>query len=604
VSTPVIELHPRVPERLRNAVQVKEQYDITAWPDLDWFNSAPCPRHSPDLVPSCNYCGIRLRRHQRIGAAWLYMAGSGLLSDPVGSGKTAQVLAMLAMCKAQGELGLNDRCVIVCKPAAVGQWAEQVRRLLPGIQVLEANGTPQQRRRGYLSSWEVCVISDRTFAPARAQRNTGKSRPGDVATLRDYPVRILAYDDVDGMRNRTTRIFYAITKLAETCHRVIGVHGTPLQKRLMELWSFLAPVGGASDWALGTSSRCKQRYVRQSARYITTPAMVCPEGHLSPQGFRSCTHDQTGDGNRCGLPTMLDPTGQKVVRELLQDTGINEQNAPEFRSRIHPLVLRRTTEDLDDVEMPDIQPNPVSIELTPAQKKAYTELRKSAQGRLRKLVTVRDGLEEVTQIEAQQAFMKGWQICSGMAALGGDDISAKFDWVVEKLTGDLDGEKAVIFSYFTDNVEALGHRLDKAGIGHVKFWSRETDPGLRDMRRRQFMEDPRCRVLLGTTTIEQSLNLQAARHLIACDTILNPARMTQLVGRVRRQGSAFKTVYFHHLLAQDTQEDGYLKLLGEEQLLADVVWNESSDIFATMTPAQLLSLVAYGDAGQADRLAA
>jgi SNF2 family DNA or RNA helicase len=584
-------------DRREHANHIKVAPDIMPWPELAWFNSMPCPRHAPELSISCNACGIVLRRHQRVGATWLYMAGRGLLSDPVGSGKTAQVLAAFAMCRMHNELDPMHRAVIVCKPAAVGQWAEQVRRLLPGTQVLEAVGTPVQRRRGYLSQWEVCVVSDRTFAPAVGRKGTSHSREGDVAQLREQPVHIVVYDDVDGMRNSSTRIFWAINKMAERAPRVMGVHGTPLQKRLMELHSFLVPVGGTATDALKSANWCKQRYVKQSTRYVTQPAMVCPDGHKTPQPYRSCRFDQTGSGQFCGLPAQKDETGRHMIRVPIQeDVGINEENAAEFREKIFPLVLRRTTDDLDDVELPSIVSDPVTVELTGPQKRAYAELRKQAQSRLKKLVLVKDGLEQITQIEAQQVFMKGWQLCSGMAAAGGDDHSAKFDWVIDKLTGDLAEDKAVVFCYFKNNLAALGARLDKAGIQHVKFWSSETDQRVRDQRRRQFMEDPNCRVLLGTTTIEQSLNLQAGRHIIACDTILNPARMTQLVGRVRRQGSAYSTVYFHHLLAAGTQEDGYLKMLGDEQLLADTVWDENSDIFSTLRPSQLMAMVAYGDA--------
>jgi SNF2 family DNA or RNA helicase len=561
--------------------------DITPWPELDWFNASPCAMHGT-LEKGCQRCGIMLRRHQRIGVMWLYLAQKGLLSDVVGSGKTAQILAMLAICLANGEMDTDHRAVVVCKAAATGQWAEQVRRLLPRVPVYEAVGDPSERLAGYMGNWLIAIVSDRTFSPAAGKKDAGNGRDGDVAVLREFPVDILVYDDVDAMRNPRTKTAWAVNKLAEQCSRVVGVHGTPLQKRLPELWSFLQPVGG--ERRIGTLARVKQKYVQKEAKYFRQVAMVCALGHLTPQPNRRCDYPTDDRGGICGLPCTLDPTGQKVLRTLLMDGGVNPDTIGEFRMRIAPLVLRRTTADLDDVELPAVQYNPVHLDLLPEQRKRYNELRT---GTLRRL---REHGEEISFLEAQQVFIRGWQICSGTASLDGEhgDVSAKFDWVVDKLTGDLDGEKAVVFVYFKDNVAALSRRLAKEGIGHVVFWSGETDARERERRRQQFINDPACRVLIGTTTIEQSLNLQAAPHLIAVDTILNPARMEQLVGRVRRQGSAFGTVFFHHLLARGTQEDGYLPLLRREQDLADVVWEEDSEIFAALRPRQIMNLVARG----------
>jgi SNF2 family DNA or RNA helicase len=554
-------LTPRQRRTLSMRVQVLS--DIEPWPDLKYFNSAPCERHAPVLDPLCSRCGIRLRRHQRIGAAWMYLGLPGLLSDTVGSGKTAQVLSVLAMAKEHGELSYDNRAVIVCKAAAVHDpWGNELRRLTPGLDVFIADGDPKERIAGYMGNWEVVVVSDRTFAPARGKH---KSRDGDIEYLYDFPVGILVYDDVDAMRNHTTKTSWAINRLANKpdCTRVNGVHATPMQKRLPELWSFLQPVGGTQ--VLGPITRVQSRYVAQRRKYIWKADPKDPQGR------------------------------RRIKTPVTVDTGLTDrpERVREFRSLIRPLVLRRTAADFDDVEMPAVQVDPVFLDLHPRQRERYEELRT---GVLRRLKA--DG-EEITQAEAAAAFIRGWQICSGLASLDegpGTDVSVKMDWTMDALTGDLSEDKAVVFIYFKNNVRAFSQRLEEAGIGHVLFWSAETDKRVRRDRLVRFREDPDCRVLVGTTTIEASLNLQVAPHLIAVDTILNPARMEQLVGRVRRQGSPFNTVFFHHLLAQGTQEDGYLPLLRREQATADIVWGERSEIFQALTPRQLMRLVATGQA--------
>jgi len=88
------------------------------------------------------------------------------------------------------------------------------------------------------------------------------------------------------------------------------------------------------------------------------------------------------------------------------------------------------------------------------------------------------------------------------------------------------------------------------------------------------------------------------------DTILNPARMEQLAGRICRQGSPYPMVFLHQLFARNTQEDAYLPLLRREAEIADVVWDETSSIYTALTPRQQMQLVATGQLTPARRRAA
>jgi SNF2 family DNA or RNA helicase len=546
---------------MQAAMVIKGLGDVQPWPPLKWFNTEPCARHAPRREPLCRRCGIEPRRHQRVGSAFLQLGMQELLSDTMGSGKTAQVLMVLAMCKETGELSLDNRCVIICRAAAIHDpWADELARLTPGLNVFVADGIPAERAAGYAGDWEVAVVSDRTFGPAEGSK---RSRDGDVAWLTRYPVGILVYDDIDAMRNHRTRTYRAVMDLAGQCSRVIGVHATPLQKQLTELWCFLAPVGGQRR--LGTLTRCRQRFVTRKGLWIN-------------------------------VPDSSDPTGRRTRRRKIWiDNGITDDpdRIEEFREAIAPLVLRRTAADFDDVGLPLIQPDPVRLELLPEQQARYEELR---QGVLRRLTTAG---ETITQAQAAAAFTYARQITSGLAAVDvgtASDVSVKLDWTMRALTGDLADEKVVCFVYFKPNVAALSRRLDAARIGHVLMWSDETDKRERHRRLTAFREDPATRVLVGTTTIEASLNLQIARHLIAVDAIWNPARMAQLIGRIAREGSPFGMVFLHLLLAVGTQDDGLLPLLRREQAVADVVWDEASPIEWSISPRRLMNLIARGQA--------
>jgi SNF2 family DNA or RNA helicase len=554
-------------QRERASLRFKALKKIEDPPDLTWFNFEPCDRHKPEHHPLCPRCGIVPRQHQWVGSLWMYAGIPDLLSDTVGSGKTAQTLMMLAMCKQMGELSYENRAIIVCQPNAMHDpWSKDLRRLLPGLDVIYADGTPAQRRKAYEGRWEIAVVSSRTFAPAKGDK---RSRPGDVDILIEQPVGIMVCDDVDELRSPQTRTFRAIQRMAALPQitRVHILHATPLQKRVMELWAFLVAVGGIAR--LGSEARCRQRYVTQQRKVILVP-------------------DRT------------DATGRRRVRKTIWvDTGMtrNKELVTEFRARIAPLVLRRTAKDLDDVTLPEVQLNQVWLDLLPAQRRRYEELR---EGVLRRM---RAGGEEVTYAVAAAAFTRGQQICSGLASLDdGDELpgsSVKLDWIMDKLTGDLAEEKVICFVHHKGNVRALSRRLREEKIGHVLMWSEMTDKRRRAERLRLFREDTRARVLVGTTSIKTSLNLQVCRHMIGCDTILNPAGMDQLIGRYRRQGNPFPMVFFHQLLARGTQEDAYPALLNREQEVADLIWDEQSDIKWVLSPRQLMRMVAEGRIGAA-----
>jgi Helicase conserved C-terminal domain/LAGLIDADG-like domain len=482
------------------------------------------------------------------------------------SGKTAQVLAMLAMCKESGELSLSNRAVIVCKaPTVHDPWGNEIRRLLKGIPYYIADGTAEQRTRGYMGTWEVAVVSVSTLAGSKGRRT---SRDGDVAILADLPVGMLFYDDLDPLRNPKTQASKAVNLLARQCSRVNGAHATPLQKgKLAELHSMLEPCGATER--LGSIERVKSRYVISESKWVRV---------RDPR-------DRTGRTTK--------------MKQVFLDNGItsDQRLLRELRAKIRPMVLRRTAADLDgDFEIPEVSYVPTFIDLSPRQRERYNELRK---GSLRRLRESGEEVRPITKAEAAIAFLRGAQICSGLAALDdGRDDSAKLDWVMSLLTGPLGGgldeapQKAVVFIQFKPNIAALSRRLKDAGIGHVLIWGEEADKRERQKRLEAFRFDPSVQVLAGTSSIESGLNLQVAGNLIPVDTIPNPARMEQLVGRVRRQGSPFPTVYVPHLLARDTQEEAYLPVLRREAEVADTVWNESTSMFTAYTPRQLLQMVA------------
>lgn len=489
--------------------------------------------------PGCRECGVIFRQHQRIGVAWLYLKKKALLADTMGSGKTAHAAGLLALMAETGELGFGreavGRAIIVVRSPAIPQWHTELTRMLPRLETVAAIGPKRKRIDLYLQNWHVLLIGPEMLRE-------------DHEMLARYGLAALITDDIDSLRHPETTISTVLDRLGRRADRYIIMTGTPLQKKLPEMHAVLDGIGGNA--VFGDLHHFVSRYVRYE--------------------------------------TAVSGRGQSQFRSK-QIVGY--KNLGEFKDRVAPMVLRRTAADLVDVTLPTINPEEVYGDLYPAQRRKYVELQKGV------LEIMRAEGKQVKHPTALARIAYGAQICAGLATLGEADVpgqsSWKLDWVMDKIGdgGDLGDEKVVIFADLKNTVRAMQARMDAAGIGYVTIWGEESKREARHAAQERFWKDPDCRVLIGTRAIEQSLNLQVARHLINIDTIMNPSRMQQLAGRIRRDGSAFQHVFVYTLISADTQESRYRPIIEREQALADHVWDENNELFKALSAQELIELI-------------
>lgn len=543
------------PKRELLAAQAKKKTDVVL-PKLDMWNYSPCREHAVGWVeqyydedtkqeksrtvfdrpkPGCRKCGILFHRHQNQGILWLYLRKRGLLADPMGTGKTAHAAGLIALLMQTGEIPDVGRAIIVPRAPAIGQWEAELYRMMPNLSLINASDrSKKERAELYAQPWDVLLISPKTLY-------------NDREWLNQFDYSILITDDVDALRNWHTDTAYVLKKFGRKADRMVVMTGTPLQKKLRELWSTLDPLGGLD--VFGTLEDFE-------ARHVTTKTIS--------------EYDE-----RTGLKTR--------VRQVPAYRHMDE-----VKRKMAPMVLRRRIEDLDDVHLPEIIPNDVFLDLYPAQKNKYDELRRGV------IRVLKEQGTEVKHVTALSAITYGAQICGGLASLGeqdGPNTSVKMDWIMDKLLNELEDEKVVLFANYKNSVRALQERFARNGIGFETVWGETKDAAARMQAQNRFWDDKKCRVLIGTQAIEQSLNLQVSRHLINMDMILNPSRMAQLAGRIRRDGSAHKHVFVHNLLTNNTQEVRYLPLLEREAALSDYVWDESNELFDALDPITLMNLI-------------
>lgn len=550
------------PLRAAAAERARVAHDITM-PRLQYWNYDPCPSHEmwidPETgsevwdrpKPECRQCGVVPRRHQRVGSVWLYLVMKGLLADTVGSGKTFHAAMLLALMKERGELSDDHRALIVVRPGALLQWRRQLQRVIPRIFVGSALGTPSQRAEEYMTPWDVMLIGYQVLIK-------------DLDRLAsNFDINTIIVDDVDALRHSETQTSYCVNRIARDCDRAVVMTATPLQKRLEDIHSVTLPVGSME--VFGSSLAFANRYVRREPQAIWV--------------WR----------------------GRKK-KKIVTNKIVGYKNIDEFKTKLAPLVLRRTASDIEDVDLPAIVSNTVVLDMYPPQAAAYAALKRDTRTMVRSPeFRALPQIQQRTQTKSK--IHEGSRICAGLAATDPDIVdipegqpganSVKYDWIMNRFgpDGDLEGDKAVIFIVYKPSIRVLQQRFNAAGFGYETIWGDEQDKRVRQQSIDRFWEDPRCRFLIGTTSIEQSLDLQVARHLVNVDMISNPARMEQLAGRIRRDGSRFRHVYVHNLICSDTHEERQLPSLEREQAVIDAVWDETSELFDALNPIALAQLI-------------
>lgn len=181
----------------------------------------------PDLPPVAEGMQKLLRPYQLRGVEFLAdraLCGVGsLLADDMGLGKTLQVLTLLdSFRRRQGHL----QALVVCPGSVVGVWLAQAREFFPHLPVVSLVGPPDQRQRllrGY--SEDAVFVTHYGLLRLDAQQHT----------VRQYD--FLVADEAQFLKNPDALATVAIKSLQAKHH--IALTGTPLENRLLDVWSIM-----------------------------------------------------------------------------------------------------------------------------------------------------------------------------------------------------------------------------------------------------------------------------------------------------------------------------------------------------------------------------
>jgi SNF2 family DNA or RNA helicase len=422
----------------------------------------------------------QLRDYQKRGVDWLHFlksAGLGaLLADDMGLGKTIQALSVL-----------ERRSLVVAPTSVLRNWMEEAKRFRPGLSLCLYHGRDRKLDPGA----DLTVTS---HALLRLDREPLSSIPWDTVVL----------DEGQAIRNPDTDLARAAYAL--TARFRVSLTGTPIENRLVDLWSqlhFLNP------GLLGSLSSFEERFVRPIER-----------GEAEP-----------------------------LAR---------------LRERIHPFFLRRLKREVAP-ELPPRTDSTLMAELSPSERDLYDALRLAARkdvlDKLKKGGSVLAALEallRLRQAACHPALVPGREASS----------SSKTELLLEALeTAAADEHKSLVFSQWTSMLDLLEPKLRERGYRFVRLDGSTVDrAGVVE----RFQKDPAVSVFLVSLKAGGvGLNLTAADHVFLFDPWWNPAVEEQAFDRAHRIGQE-RPVFVYRLVAADTVEERILDLQREKRSLAEL----------------------------------
>lgn len=496
-----------------------------------------------------------LRPYQLEGYHFLaHLASQGLggvLADDMGLGKTLQTLAWLlwlAAKKACAE-SVPFRALVVAPKSVVPNWAIEAARFAPAL-------TTGRLTAGQLPPPEVRVVVV-NYAQLRL-------RAAELATV-SWDAVVL--DEGQNIKNPGSATARAARDLP-TRHRLV-VTGTPIENRLLDLWSLLAfaqpgllgpqatfqrlyndkedPAGARARLAQRVRPFLLRRTKGQVARDL--PARIEEEIHCELEGVQRALYEAELKRARVMLMKIGDTRQFDAARfNILQSLLRLRQICCD------PRLVGVGTDALPPAPSPDAPPR-AAAEATPLVEPAATERR----GRPSKAVAA--SVAEVSAVLATD---------ESRARPTSAKLEALLD-AIEPLVAE--GHRVLVFSQFVTMLELIRAELIARGTRHLLLTG-QTENRQELVNQFQAPDGPSV-FLLSLKAAGSGLNLTAASYVVLFDPWWNPAVEAQAIDRTHRIGQT-NTVIAYRLIAKDTIEEKIRALQREKADLAAAVVQEES----------------------------
>ncbi len=446
-----------------------------------------------------------LRHYQQDGVNWLNFLKrfgfGGILADDMGLGKTIQAIAFLN----QEKKSTKKASLVVCPTSVVENWLRECARFAPDLKVIALVGKNRASSFKDVENNDVIITSYPLI-----QR--------DLAEYCGREWFYLIMDEAQKVKNHRTKTHEAFCRVKAKYK--LALSGTPIENRLMELWSIFQ--------------------------------IVMPGFLMSQTGFKRYWAQPIEKGN-------------------------NADRRSELKQKLMPFILRRTKNQV----LKELPPKTETLhycELTEKQKVLYREIAEYSKSEIFKTIDSR-GMEK-SYFSILTALLRLRQICCH-PGLVNKDMNAPFDesGKIQELFPFLEevideGHRILLFSQFVEMLHII-----QTGINQFNWESVYLDGSTKNRQAviDEFQENEDIKIfLLSLKAGGVGINLTGADYVIHFDPWWNPAVENQATDRAHRIGQD-KPVFVYRMITRDTIEEKIHNMQQRKKDLADsLITDEAS----------------------------
>jgi hypothetical protein len=477
--------------------------------------------------------GIRaqLRPYQLEGFHFLaYLTANrfgGVLADDMGLGKTLQALTWLSWLResrrtegpaalpANPPDGTNppadtavrapgfDACpavlpsLVVCPKSVMDNWRTEAGRFFPGLRVHLWRGEPAAALTDMRAEADLIILN---YVQLR-----------NLTAIAEHRWRAIILDEAQSIKNPNSQTAQ-IARSLRAEHR-LALTGTPIENRLLDLWSILA---------------------------FAMPGVL---------------------GNRAWFTRRFNQQDDPFARRRLA-------------ARVRPFLLRRTKSQVAQ-DLPDRVEEDLVCEMEGEQKTLYRAEFKRAQQILLNIQTQQELNEQ--RFHFLTSLLRLRQICCHPALISTDlsqAESAKLNALLDLLEPLMEeGHKVLVFSQFVTMLDILRDTVRRRDWPHF-YLAGDTEN--RGELVEKFQNSPGAAVfLISLKAGGFGLNLTAASYVVLYDPWWNPAVEIQAIDRTHRIGQTSKVIAYR-LLIKDSIEQKIRQLQRRKAALAQDVLGDDA----------------------------
>lgn len=444
--------------------------------------------------------GVTLYPYQRVATDFVKQNNRcGLFLD-MGLGKT--LIALTALVELANEKRLHGHVLIIApKRIAVNTWPDEIKKWehVRGARYVNLSGITKKKRDALLDdvkgSKSSIYIINRELIPKLVDRF-----PDD-----EWPFLNVIIDEAQSFKSPSSLGFKQLKRVAPFTHRWIEMTGTPAPNGILDIWSLIYLLDGGA---------------RLGKNITTFRTMHFTEGRLTPEGYP--------------YEWNIIPGHDQIIFDRIKDISIS-----------------MTKEDY--LSLPPITTNIIELDMSPAEKKIYNQLKKD------KILPLTNGgvIESVNAAVLSGAL---FQLANG--AIYEDETKTsiielhqqKLEALNEVIDGS-GGHPILTFYWFQHDVTRLQRRFPQGEkfTGHpeqLRRWNNKEIPLL----------------FAQPASAGHGLNFQHGSHILVFFCVPRSLEYyLQAIARLHRNGQT-QPVIIHYLKMRGTIEDDIINRLIDKDL--------------------------------------